>query len=123
MIKQGIAVLAMMSVCGIACAKPAFIACPGNLKSVNNDETLKTKNGTWRVEVTEGKNIAVPKSYPGLIRTSVPGAPGLACYDDQQSPFRKYTQDRRPIYNVVFYYKGSCAKPLVDKEKNGFHCN
>lgn len=93
-----------------------FIACPANTKSVNNNEKYKN----WTVSVLSGKNIPVPVSYPGLIRTKVEGVPGLACYDDDKRATRVIG---RPLYNVTFTYKGVCKNPTVDEKKLGFWCH
>ncbi len=122
MIKQSIAILITLSVCGIACAKSSFIACPGNLKVANSGQTIKTNSGSWEVTITAGNNIHVPKSVPGLMRTDNPKILKLVCFDDSKSPFPKYIENRKPIYNVYFTYKGSCQKPVVNKTKNGFEC-
>ena len=123
MIKKSIAILVTLSFCGIACAKSSFIACPNNLKAVNNGTILKTKSGSWEVTVESGNNIYIPTSVPGLMRTKDSQGVKLVCYDDSKSPFPKYIENRKPIYNVYFTYKGSCKKPYVNKEKNGFECN
>ncbi len=100
MIKQSIAILVTLSVCGIACAKSSFIACPGNLKAVNNGKTVQTKSGRWDVSITTGSNINIPSSVPGLMRTEDSKGVKLVCYDDSKSPFPKYIENRKPIYNV-----------------------
>lgn len=123
MIKQGIAILLTISLCGAAFAKSHFIACPTKLKVSSDGQVIKTKSGTWGVTIDSGSNIEIPTSIPGLMRVEGSTNYKLVCYDDSKSPFPKYTQNRKPIYNVYFTYKGSCKNPTVDKEKNGFHCN
>ncbi len=123
MIKQSIAILVTLSICGIACAKSAFIACPSNLTVTSSGQAIKTKSGSWGVTIDSGSNIHVPTSIPGLMREKGTTDYKLVCYDDSKSPFPKYIENRKPIYNVYFTYKGSCKKPYVNKEKNGFECN
>lgn len=123
MIRQSIAILLTLSVCGIACAKSSFIACPGNLKVASNGQIIKTKSGSWDVTIESGHHIHVPASIPGLMREKGTTNHKLVCYDDSKSPFPKYIENRKPIYNVYFTYKGACKKPVVNKVKNGFECN
>lgn len=123
MIKHSIAILLSLSLCGIAFGKSSFIACPSKLKVTSDGQVIKTKSGSWAVTIESGRNIDVPTSIPGLMREKGSTVHKLVCYDDSKAPFPKYIENRKPIYNVYFTYKGSCKKPTVNKEKNGFYCN
>jgi hypothetical protein len=121
MIKQCVILFAALSVVGAADA--GFIACPMNIKSVENGKTIKSNSGSWKVVFT-AKNmpVSVPikASYPGLVKTVVEGKAGLVCYDDDKRPDGSVG---RPLYSVEFHYSGNCNDPRIDTSKNGFWCH